>query len=244
MIAARAGGRDGRGRRPSIAAAASATRTRRRRRRRARARRAGRAGARDPAAAAAQRRAASVTRWAHVRRAVVARARPGRARARRRARRAADARGHGHGAAGDRAAHRAATAGCGCASRCRCCRTARSGWVPRRALGAYEISRHRLVVDLAPRAADAAARAAASCCARRSAIGQARWPTPRGTFLVRNRLRGLHEPAVRPGGVRDERALPDAHRLAGRRVHRHPRHRPARPRPGPGLARLRAAAQP
>ena len=49
-----------------------------------------------------------------------------------------------------------------------------SGWVPRRALGAYEISRDRLVVDLDRRAADAAAprpRRAARAGRRRAARG-------------------------------------------------------------------------
>jgi lipoprotein-anchoring transpeptidase ErfK/SrfK len=62
-----------------------------------------------------------------------------------------------------------------------------SGWVPRRALGAYEISRHRLVVDVARRRLTLLHRGRAVLQAP-VGIGQPRWPTPRGTFLVRNRL--------------------------------------------------------
>jgi lipoprotein-anchoring transpeptidase ErfK/SrfK len=62
-----------------------------------------------------------------------------------------------------------------------------TGWVPRRALGAYELERHRLVVELG------SLRATLLRSGRpvfRAAIGAGtdRWPTPRGEFLVRNRL--------------------------------------------------------
>ena len=58
-------------------------------------------------------------------------------------------------------------------------------------------------------------------------VGRAGGGDARGRFYVRNRLTRT-EPGLRPGRVRDERALGRPHRLAGRRLHRHPRHRPAR----------------
>jgi hypothetical protein len=71
------------------------------------------------------------------------------------------------------------------------------GWVPRRALGAYEVSRHRLVVDLERRRIALFARGRAVFRAP-AGVGRPRWPTPRGTFLVRNRLRGYTNPAYGP----------------------------------------------
>ena len=98
-----------------------------------------------------------------------------------------------------------------------------SGWVPRRALGGYEISRDKLVIDLDARAADAAA-------PRQG--GDARADRGRAVPLA-HPARALHraQPAralrlagVRTGRVRDERPVGDADGLAGRGVHRHPRH--------------------
>ena len=62
-----------------------------------------------------------------------------------------------------------------------------AGWVPRRALGAYELEYHRLVVDLERLRATLLRRGRPVL---RAAIGAGteRWPTPRGTFLIRNRL--------------------------------------------------------
>ncbi|HKH18573.1 MAG TPA: L,D-transpeptidase [Solirubrobacteraceae bacterium] len=62
-----------------------------------------------------------------------------------------------------------------------------TGWVPRRAVGAYELVRHRLVVDLRRLRATLLSRGRPVF---RAVIGsgQQRWPTPRGEFLVRNRL--------------------------------------------------------
>jgi lipoprotein-anchoring transpeptidase ErfK/SrfK len=72
-----------------------------------------------------------------------------------------------------------------------------SGWVPRRALGAYEISRHRLIVDLGRKRLTLLRRGRVVLRAP-VGIGQDRWPTPRGTFLVRNRLQGYTQPAYGP----------------------------------------------
>jgi hypothetical protein len=71
------------------------------------------------------------------------------------------------------------------------------GWVPRRALGAYEVSRHRLVVDLDRRRLVLLDRGRVALRAP-AGVGQTRWPTPRGTFLVRNRLEGYTSPAYGP----------------------------------------------
>jgi lipoprotein-anchoring transpeptidase ErfK/SrfK len=61
------------------------------------------------------------------------------------------------------------------------------GWVPRRALGAYEVSHHRLVVDLARRRLMLFDRGRAVLRAP-VGVGRPQSPTPRGTFIVRNRL--------------------------------------------------------
>jgi hypothetical protein len=71
------------------------------------------------------------------------------------------------------------------------------GWVPRRALGAYEVSHHRLIVDLARMRLTLLRRGRAVLRAP-VGIGQSRWPTPRGTFLVRNRLERYASPRYGP----------------------------------------------
>jgi hypothetical protein len=72
-----------------------------------------------------------------------------------------------------------------------------SGWVPRRALGAYEVSHHRLIVDLARERLTLLDRGRVVLRAP-VGIGQSRWPTPRGTFLVRNRLERYASPQYGP----------------------------------------------
>jgi lipoprotein-anchoring transpeptidase ErfK/SrfK len=71
------------------------------------------------------------------------------------------------------------------------------GWIPRRAVGAYEVSRHRLVVDLAARRL-ALMRRGRVVMRAPVGIGRDRWPTPRGTFLIRNRLTRYASPAYGP----------------------------------------------
>jgi lipoprotein-anchoring transpeptidase ErfK/SrfK len=71
------------------------------------------------------------------------------------------------------------------------------GWVPRRALGAYEVSRHRLVVDLERRRLTLFARGRAVLRAL-VGVGRPGTPTPRGTFLVRNRLQHYTDRAYGP----------------------------------------------
>jgi hypothetical protein len=72
-----------------------------------------------------------------------------------------------------------------------------SGWVPRRALGAYEIARHRLVVDVG-RLRATLLRAGRPVLTVPVAVGARRWPTPRGTFYVRNRLERYASPTYGP----------------------------------------------
>jgi L,D-transpeptidase catalytic domain len=71
------------------------------------------------------------------------------------------------------------------------------GWVQRRALGAYEVSRHRLVVDLDRRRLGLFDRGRAVLRAP-VGVGRPQWPTPRGTFLVRNRLSRYAGPEYGP----------------------------------------------
>jgi L,D-transpeptidase catalytic domain len=137
-----------------------------------------------------------VTRWAHVRRPVAARAAPGRGRA-------------VVGRLGLRTPEGTVTA-----VPVNGRRTSRDGrlwlrvtlpvlpngtrgWVPRHALGAYEISRDRLVVDLDRRRLTLRSRGHVVLRAP-VGVGRSRWPTPRGTFLVRNRLQGYTSPAYGP----------------------------------------------
>jgi lipoprotein-anchoring transpeptidase ErfK/SrfK len=72
-----------------------------------------------------------------------------------------------------------------------------AGWVPRRAVGAYELERHRLVVDLAALRATLLRRGRPVLRAP-VGIGEDRWPTPRGEFLVRNRLERYASPRYGP----------------------------------------------
>jgi lipoprotein-anchoring transpeptidase ErfK/SrfK len=130
--------------------------------------------------------APGLTRWAHVRRAVAARSGPGRSRrvVARIARRTPEGtvtalpvtgrRVGGDGRLWMRVTLPVLPNG-------------RSGWVPRRALGAYEISRHRLVVDIGRRRLTLL-RSGHVVLRAPVGVGQPQWPTPRGTFLVRNRL--------------------------------------------------------
>jgi hypothetical protein len=72
-----------------------------------------------------------------------------------------------------------------------------TGWVPRRAVGAYELERHRLVVDLRGLRATLLLRGRALFRAA-IGIGRERWATPRGQFLVRNRLERYRSPRYGP----------------------------------------------
>jgi lipoprotein-anchoring transpeptidase ErfK/SrfK len=63
----------------------------------------------------------------------------------------------------------------------------RTGWVPRSALGGYGTVDTRLVVDLRRLTATLLRRGRPIFRAH-VGVGQARWPTPRGEFYIRNRL--------------------------------------------------------
>lgn len=71
------------------------------------------------------------------------------------------------------------------------------GWVPRRAVGGYELVRHRLVVDLGEYEATLLL-GDREVFSAPVGIGQARWPTPRGEFIVRNRLERYQSPQYGP----------------------------------------------
>jgi hypothetical protein len=72
-----------------------------------------------------------------------------------------------------------------------------SGWVPRTAVGAYELVQHRLVVELDELEATLLKRGRPVFSAR-IGVGQAHSPTPRGEFLVRNRLERYRSPRYGP----------------------------------------------
>jgi lipoprotein-anchoring transpeptidase ErfK/SrfK len=63
----------------------------------------------------------------------------------------------------------------------------RTGWLPRSALGGYGTVDTRLVVDLR-RLTATLLRGGRTVFRAPVGVGQPRWPTPRGTFYVRNRL--------------------------------------------------------
>jgi len=71
------------------------------------------------------------------------------------------------------------------------------GWVLRSALGAYEISRDRVVVDLRRQRITLFKRGRAVFRAP-AGVGAPDWPTPRGTFLIRNRLERYSSPQYGP----------------------------------------------
>ena len=153
-------------------------------------------GARDPAAARAHGRPprhALGLRPARDRGPPAARSGGGHGRPRR----APDARGHADRAAGRPAGAPGPAARCGSASTLPVLPNGTQGWIRRRALGAYEVSRHRLVVDRA-RMRLTLLRGGRVVMRAPVGVGQARWPTPRGTFLVRNRLEGYTSPQYGP----------------------------------------------
>lgn len=72
-----------------------------------------------------------------------------------------------------------------------------TGWVPRRALGAYQTVRTRLVVDRR-RLSATLLRDGRAVFRADVGVGQARWPTPRGRFYIRNRLTRYRSPTYGP----------------------------------------------
>lgn len=73
----------------------------------------------------------------------------------------------------------------------------RTGWVPRTALGRYTEVRTHLIVDKR-RLTATLYRMGTRIFRARVGIGQDRWPTPAGTFYVRNRLTGFTDPLYGP----------------------------------------------
>jgi hypothetical protein len=73
----------------------------------------------------------------------------------------------------------------------------RTGWVPRRALGAYGTVRTRLVVDRRGLTATLL-RDGRPVLRMRVGVGRPGWPTPTGSFYVRNRLTRFRSPAYGP----------------------------------------------
>ncbi len=72
-----------------------------------------------------------------------------------------------------------------------------TGWVPRRALGGLHTARTRLVVDLRALRATLE-RDGRTVLSAPVGVGQAGWETPRGEFLVRNRLTRYRSAAYGP----------------------------------------------
>jgi lipoprotein-anchoring transpeptidase ErfK/SrfK len=73
----------------------------------------------------------------------------------------------------------------------------RAGWLPRAALGGYATVDTQLVVDLEHLTATLT-KAGRVVLRARVAVGQPRWPTPRGRFYVRNRLTRFAGPTYGP----------------------------------------------
>ena len=72
-----------------------------------------------------------------------------------------------------------------------------TGWVPRDALGGYRSLTTRLVIALGARRATLY-RGRRAIFSAPVGVGQPRWPTPTGRFLVRNRLTRYASPAYGP----------------------------------------------
>ena len=113
----------------------------------------------------------------------------------------------------------------------------------RTALGGYGTVRTRLVVDRERAARRPSYREGRPVLRAPSASGAPAAPTPRGRVLRPQPAHPLSQPGVRAGRVRHQRPLARRDRLARRRLRRHPRHGPARPRARPRLARLHPPAQ-
>jgi lipoprotein-anchoring transpeptidase ErfK/SrfK len=73
----------------------------------------------------------------------------------------------------------------------------RAGWLPRAAVGGYSAVDTHLVIDLA-RLTATLTKAGRVVFRARVAVGQARLPTPRGEFYVRNRLTRFAGPTYGP----------------------------------------------
>ena len=118
----------------------------------------------------------------------------------------------------------------------------KTGWVPRASLGPYNEIWTHLVIDRKLFTATLYKKGRA-IFRTRVGVGKPYWPTPAGEFYVRERITGFSDPIYGPAGLRNERALVRADRLARRRLHRDPRHEPAGDPSRPRVPRLRAHAE-
>ena len=73
----------------------------------------------------------------------------------------------------------------------------RTGWIPRSAVGGYGTVDTKLIVDVGRLTATLLRRGRVVFRAR-VGVGQARWPTPRGRFYIRNRLTRFAGPTYGP----------------------------------------------
>jgi lipoprotein-anchoring transpeptidase ErfK/SrfK len=72
-----------------------------------------------------------------------------------------------------------------------------TGWVPRDRLGAYNAVRTHLIVDTR-RLRARLVRGGRTVFRSVVGVGQGRWPTPKGRFFIRNRLKGFTNPIYGP----------------------------------------------
>ncbi len=68
-----------------------------------------------------------------------------------------------------------------------------TGWVPRDRLSGYEVVRTHLIVDRR-RLVARLERRGRTVLRARIGIGERRWPTPKGSYMVRNRITGFDSP--------------------------------------------------
>ena len=73
----------------------------------------------------------------------------------------------------------------------------KTGWIPREALGGYNVVHTHLVVDL-KRLTATLLRDRRSIFRARIGVGKPAWPTPRGEFYIRNRLTDYESPFYGP----------------------------------------------
>ena len=73
----------------------------------------------------------------------------------------------------------------------------KTGWVPRDALGGYNVVDTHLVIDQA-RLTATLLRARVPVFRARIGVGEAAWPTPKGNFYIRNRLTDYESPFYGP----------------------------------------------
>ena len=113
----------------------------------------------------------------------------------------------------------------------------KTGWVPRDALGPFNVVRTQLVVNRKTLRATLFKRGRKIWSAR-VGIGTPSTPTPAGRFWIREKFRFKNTPVYGTHALGTAAYAPNAQRLAQRRRRRAARHEPAGPDPGPPVARL------